>query len=160
MTAILENIPENARIWIYQADRKLNESELSLVRQKAEDFVRQWAAHGKQLAATFSLERDQFLIFMVDESVNMASGCSIDSSVGVVRELENELSISFLDRSKVAFLINGEVDLMPFNRIRDAISEGKISENTLFFNNAIETVADLENNWLVPAGSSWLKRYF
>lgn len=160
MTTVIDKMPDTARVWIYQADRKLSDSEIDHVRNKAESFVDQWAAHGKDLAASFIIEKDQFLIFMVDESYNQASGCSIDSSVALVRELGNDLSVSFLDRSKIAFLQDGQVILYPFNKIKEVISNGEITHETPVFNNAVENVYEFKTNWLIPSGKSWLSRYF
>ena len=39
------------------------------------------------------LKYNQFIILMADESIASVSGCSIDSSVGVIREIEKHLSI-------------------------------------------------------------------
>ena len=39
----------------------------------------------------------QHLIFSVDESIESASGCSIDSSVRLMKQLESELQVDFFN---------------------------------------------------------------
>ena len=43
----------------------------------------------------------QHLIFSVDESIESASGCSIDSSVRLMKQLGSELQVDFFNRSFV-----------------------------------------------------------
>jgi hypothetical protein len=83
MLSTVETMPDNARLWVYQANRPFTSEEKQFVAYNAERFVAQWAAHGQDLNASFLIEYDQFLILMVDERQAEASGCSIDSSVGI-----------------------------------------------------------------------------
>lgn len=153
-------MPDHARIWIYQADRPLTPQEQSLIARLFEDFTGQWAAHGQKLQAAFSIERDQFLVLAVDESHHQASGCSIDASVEVVRQIERQTGLSLLDRSKVAFLKHEEVKIKPFNQIKQAVEQGEITPETVVFNNAVQNALEWKTGWALPAGNTWLGRYF
>lgn len=159
MTAIKE-MPDHARIWVYQADRPFTTEEKQLIHKQFENFTRQWAAHGQKLQATFSIERDQFIVLAVDESYHQASGCSIDASVGVVRQIEQATGLSLLDRSQVAFLDNDRVRTKPFNQIKEAVQQGEIGSQTTIFNNAVQNTREWKEAWTLPAEKSWLKRYF
>lgn len=153
-------MPDSARIWIYQADRKLSEADTEHLQNKGKAFCEQWAAHGAPLKSSFRLFHQQFLVFAVDESYNMASGCSIDASSGFVKQLEQELNLNFFDRSKVAFIHNDDIVLEPLTSLKSKVADGAIAENTITFNNLISVKGDLESSWMVPAGSTWLSRYF
>lgn len=153
-------MPKNARVWIYQSNRSFNNSEEALIGTKSETFLSQWAAHGAQLKSSFKIFHNKFLIISVDELAAKASGCSIDASVGLIRSIEQEFDLSFFDRSKIAFLIDDEVFLHDMTKIKPLVSEGKINDSTLTFNNMVTDIAQLENEWLIPAKDSWLKRYF
>ena len=155
-----ESQPKSARVWIYQADRALNDQEYKLIEKNAMAFCEQWAAHGVGLKSSFKILHHRFLILAVDEQTNMASGCSIDSSVNFVRSLENDLQLNFLDRTKVAFVVNNEVFVASFTDLKSKVQNGEITEATMTFNNLVENVGEFEENWLVEAGNSWLKRYF
>ena len=40
---------ENSRVWLYQANRELNDQELELAREQLYDFLDQWTAHSSKL---------------------------------------------------------------------------------------------------------------
>lgn len=160
MLTTVDVMPDTARLWVYQSDRNLSKTEIEWVRQRTQLFLDQWAAHGQGLTASYLLEHDQFLILMVDERHEAASGCSIDASVSLIRELEQYLGNSFLDRSKVAILKDNKVQLLPLNGIKKAIAEGVILPNTSVFNNSVCTFGEWKSQWQQPASSSWMARFF
>ncbi len=155
-----EEIPADSRIWIYQADRKLNDEEVEKVQQKTKSFLNDWAAHGSKLACSSKIFYDQFLVLAVYEGFHQPSGCSIDNSVRFIQSLENWLNLSFMDRSKVAFLIDGNLHLETLNGVKKSVEEGHINQDTLVFNNLIDRKEGLENTWLIKAKDSWINRYF
>jgi len=159
MSAIKE-MPDHARIWVYQANRPFSDDERSFIERNFEAFVGQWKAHGKQLQATFSIEKNQFIVLAVDETMHQASGCSIDASVHVVKQIEQATGLSLLDRSQVAFE-NGEgVKIKAFNQIKEAVANGEITHSTVVYNNAVQNAGEWKHGWAIPAEQSWLKRYF
>ena len=44
--------------------------------------------------------------------------------------------------------------------IKSLIADGKIDSSTLTFNNLVPTIEEMNDQWVVPANESWLKRYF
>ncbi len=155
-----EEMSSTARVWIYQSDRQFTEAESRQVAQACEAFLNQWAAHGSPLKSSFTLVHDKFLVIAVDESFNAASGCSIDASVGLVKQLEKDFQVNFFDRTKVAFLLQGEIFQTSMNDLKELVGQGKIKPDTVTFNNLVQTVGQFEGEWQVPAGQTWLKRYF
>lgn len=155
-----DELSRQARVWVYQSDRKLNDAELSLIEEAAPRFLEGWATHGKPLQASFRLLHNQFLVLAVDESAQAASGCSIDSSVSFVRALEKELNLNFMDRSKVAFVLDNQVYLEALPQLKSSIAAGKITADTKTFNTLVSNKQELEENWLLAAKDTWLKRYF
>lgn len=159
MKVELEEMPQEARLWVYQADRKLNEDEIEKLSQLTSSFLARWEAHGQPLTAAFEIRFAQFLIIAVNESLHGATGCSIDSSVQLVRQLEEILHVSFLDRSKVAYLKGEEVTLSPLPKIKAIAASGSIDRDTMVFDNSVASFGEYQNRWLKPAQDSWLKRY-
>ena len=160
MLVTFEELPSTARIWIYQANRRFSEQEIATITDKSSTFLEKWAAHGAPLKSSFQILHDQFLVISVDESFNLASGCSIDASVSLIRELQAEISVDFFDRTQVCFLSDGEVFGTPMSNIKSLIADGKINTETLTFNNLVQNVDEFNNNWIIPAEKSWIKRYF
>jgi hypothetical protein len=153
-------LSDNARIWIYQSSRNLTQEEIEAIRQMADNFVIEWTAHGNGLNAGSTILHDHFLILSVDEKINGASGCSIDASVRFIRQLENTFNINFLDRSKIAYLKDGAIVLADLKLIKNEIHSRTITEDTLIFDNLVQTKGALKDQWLVPAKDSWMRKYF
>ena len=156
----LEEMPDHARLWVYQASRQLSEEEVQIVERETRSFISSWAAHGQALTASFEVKYDQFLVIAVDESAHSATGCSIDDSVNLVRKLEQLFNTAFLDRTKVALLDEDQIEMIPFNQIKSAVSEGAIVEKSKIFNNSVSTYGDFKQNWIQSASESWVSRYF
>jgi len=154
------NVLENsARVWIYQSGRKFTEIEKDTISQTLSSFTQQWAAHGSPLKTSFTILYDQFIVLAADESFNEASGCSIDSSVHVIKEIDDQFSLDLFDRTKVTFLKKNNVMVLRLNDLSKGLSENMWQQDTLTFNNLITTKGELGTRWIVPAGETWLKRY-
>ena len=160
MLTPFEELKPQSRIWIYQADRRIDNEDQQAMLNSSEKFIQEWAAHGQSLLASACVMHNQFLVIATDENFNLASGCSIDSSFRFVQGLGNEMSYDFFQRTNLAFYINQEVKLVSLSNLKKEIAEGNIDNNTLFFDNNINTKAELHEKWIVNAGESWLKRYF
>jgi hypothetical protein len=153
------SLPDSARIWIYQSNRRFTSEELHAISAQLQTFTQQWAAHNQQLHTSFTILHDQFIVLAVDENVNGASGCSIDASVQAIKSISTQVQANFLNRSDVAFLIDSEVLIIPLPDLKAKLQEGVWNAETVMFNNVIQTKGELEHNWRTPAGKSWLKRY-
>jgi len=160
MLVAFKELPESSRVWIYQADQSLSEKDTDFISSQATIFCDQWAAHNVPLKSSFKILHNKFLVLAVDEGHNAASGCSIDSSVHFVQTVEKQLNLNFFDRTQVAFLIDDNVYTTDLQSIKDDIESGTIAEDTMTFNMQAENVAEFQENWLVPAGESWMKKYF
>lgn len=156
-----EGFSPNSRVWIYQSSRLFLISEALLIEEMLHNFVAQWNAHGHPVKGYANMFFGQFIVLMADETSVTVSGCSTDSSVRLIKEIEQKFSVNMFDRQNLAFAIEGKVQLLPMAQIPWGIEKGFIKEDTLYFNNLAATKEQLENNWLVPAGKSWLgSRYF
>lgn len=160
MYVAFDKIEDDARVWIYQADRKLSDTEAEKLENEAKVFTEQWAAHGTGLMASAKVFHHQFLILTVDESQHGASGCSIDSSVAFVRNVEKQYGLNFFDRNKVAFLLDEEIYLESIQNLKNKIEKGDIASDTLTFNNLVATKGEMKEKWVSPAQNTWLARYF
>jgi hypothetical protein len=160
MKVDFELLPDHSRIWIYQSDRPFSPGDKKIIRELAEEFLTEWTAHGNALKAGFTVLYDYFLILSVNEEVNGASGCSIDASTRFIRQIESLLLVKLTDRSKIACIKQNEVRLVDLRNIKNEIANRQISVDTLIFNNLVETKGALKDQWLIPAGDSWMKRHF
>jgi hypothetical protein len=155
-----EELAEDARIWIYPSDTPFKEEEMESLEQRLKEFISQWTVHNKALKASFTIPYRRFVVLAVDTEFNQVSGCSIDSSVRFIQELEQEFSKVLLDKMKVTFK-QGEYlvhkDLKDFKAL---VKSKSVSPDTIVFNNLITTKSEMDSHWEVPAKESWHQRYF
>ena len=160
MLVPFENLPEESKIWIYQSNRKFSEDEMTEIETDLKDFLENWTAHGTGLESSYQLKYNRFIILAVNQEVQPATGCSIDSSVGFIQSLEQKYNVDLLDKMNVTFK-NGEhiahKSLIDFKRMA---KEKAVTENTIVFNNLVNTIVEFNENWEVPAGDSWHSLFF
>jgi hypothetical protein len=150
-------IPADARVWIYQANRPFSDLEISSVGERAKSFLETWTAHDNALRASFEILHHHFLIIMIDKSYTNASGCSIDKSVHFIQSIEKEFSVSLLDRMMFAYKNNGSVEVVSKQEFSSLLSSGVVNDETIVFNNLIETKGQLYSQWEIPMKESWHK---
>ncbi|WP_207427805.1 ABC transporter ATPase [Pedobacter sp. SYSU D00535] len=153
-------ISENSRVWIYQANRPFTAAEQQEIESLLHTFTGEWLAHGHQLAAQAEVRYNRFIILMVDEAQAGATGCSIDKSVQLMKQIEQQYHVDLFDRLNIAFRQNGEVLSCSRDEFEQRIAAGEVNENTVVFNNLVQTRKELDTNWEVPFKNSWHARVF
>jgi hypothetical protein len=155
-----ENLPEDSKIWIYQSNRKFSDEEFMEIESELKLFLDNWSAHGTSLESSYQLKYNRFIILAVNQEVQAATGCSIDSSVAFIQSLEQKYKVDLLDKMNVTFK-NGEFiahkSLLDFKKMA---KEKAVTENTIVFNNLVNTIEEFNESWEVPAGDSWHSRFF
>jgi hypothetical protein len=155
-----EELPDDAKIWIYQSNRKLTDDEVESITSKCQDFVENWAAHGTSLAASFVIKYNRFIIFAVNQEVQQATGCSIDASVHFIQQLEQLFAIELLDKMNVTYRSGEHIAHKSLLDFKKMAKEKAVSEHTIVFNNLVNTKGEWEEFWEVPASESWHSRFF
>jgi len=159
MFVSFDSLPDSTRIWIYQSNRKLSVAEQAYAEKALTEFTNQWAAHGHPLKTSFQILHDHFIVLAADEDFNAASGCSIDSSTHVIKMLGQQFGLDLFARDYVAFKMNDQIELFSLRELKEKNRAGAWTTETPVFNNLIGMKGEMKNNWIVPAGTTWLKRY-
>ena len=159
------NLPDHARVWVYQANRPLTDGEVKWIETDLQPALNQWAAHGQPLLASALVLENRFVVVGVDEGYNLPSGCSIDSSVRTLRQIGQQLgnttsAVDLFDRSAAVQSIDGSVIAYPLATIKAAVANGLLTPDTVLFNTLVKTKAEFLANWHIRSADSWLKRYF
>lgn len=151
---------DTSRVWIYQSSRIFFLSEALQMEEMLEKFVADWKSHGIPVKGYANLLYGQFIIIMADETATGVSGCSTDSSVRLIKTIEQKFNVQLFERQTLAFFIKEKIQLLPLNQIDYAIENGFINAYTLYFNNTVQTKEELLSKWIIPVKDSWLgKRY-
>ena len=155
-----ENIPpdfaDDSRIWIYQSNRNLTDSEVKEINWSLQEFALNWTSHADKVKGFAKTFFGRFIIFMADETATGISGCSTDSSVRLVKSLENKFNVQLLERLNLAFFIDGEIKNFPLSILEKALENDLINTGTLYFNNTVQTKKELMEKWIIPVSESWL----
>jgi hypothetical protein len=155
-----ENLPEESKIWIYQSNRKFSDDEFIAIETDLKTFIETWSAHGSSLEASYLLKYNRFIILAVNQESQIATGCSIDKSVEFIQSLEKKYEVDLLDKMNVTFKLGEHVAHKPLIEFKKMAKEKAVSENTIVFNNLVNTIEEFNENWEVPAADSWHSRFF
>ena len=147
--------PES-RVWIYQSSRLFTLREAIELEDILNAFSAGWKSHGRDVVGFATLFFGQFIILMADETKTGVSGCSTDASVRMVKDIEEKYNVRLFDRQMLAFVKDEKIQLLPLAQLNYAVENKFIQYDTLYFNNLVADKKALENNWIIPAGESWL----
>ena len=145
-----------SRVWIYQSSRLFTISEALEIEKLSEAFVEQWQSHGVLVKGYANLLFGQFIVIMADETATGVSGCSTDSSVRLIKQVEQQFNVNMFDRQTLAFIIRDNVQLLPMAQLKYAAANGFINADTLYFNNLVATKEQLLDSWIIPVKQSWI----
>lgn len=154
-----ENMPNSSRVWVYQSNRMFSQDQLGKIESVLKQFANSWQRHGEDLKASFIVKYNQFIVLAVDESFRSISGCSIDSSVHFIKQLEEEFKVDLMNKMTVAFKNGENINTVSMPEFQHYLKEQKIDSNTIVFNNMIQSVEDFESKWEVPIAKSWHNRF-
>jgi len=155
MFAPLDQLPDDARVWIYQADRALTETECRALNEGLSTFAQGWAAHGAPVRAWAGVQGSHFLVFAADEAYSGVSGCSIDSSVRAVRQWGEQLDVDFFGRLVLACETPAGLQLLHRDALEGAEQAGIIHPDTPVYDNTVQTLGEWRRHWKRPLHASW-----
>ena len=146
----------NAKVWVYQSSRVFFMQEALTMEPMLQAFVHSWKSHGTPVKGFANLFFGRFIILMADETAAGVSGCSTDSSVRLIKDIEEKYAVNMFDRTMLSFYIKDKVEQLPLSQLNYAIQHEFIKPDTLYFDNTVFTKAALENSWITPTKNTWL----
>jgi len=152
------NFHPDSRVWIYQCNRLFTLNEALEIEESLKEFTLQWKSHGIPVKGEAHLLFGQFIILLADETATGVSGCSTDSSVRLIKDIEQRYGVNMFDRTTLAFVVKDKVQLLPLSQLQYAIDNGFIDGDTLYFNNIIQTKEELGSKWIIAVKDSWLAK--
>ncbi|MDB5229379.1 MAG: hypothetical protein JWN76_184 [Chitinophagaceae bacterium] len=155
---IPEDFPAQSRVWVYQSSRLFTMGEAFEIETILEDFLSSWNAHGAPVKGYANLLFGQFVILMADEDKTAVSGCSTDTSVRMIKNIEEQFKVNMFDRQTLAFIIKEKIQLLPLSQLNYAVENNFVNADTLYFNNTVLTKEELLNKWIIPVKESWLAK--
>ncbi|WP_299116745.1 ABC transporter ATPase [uncultured Winogradskyella sp.] len=159
MLVDFDTLPVESRVWIYQANRSFSETEISEIEEKLNVFIEAWTAHGQDLQAGFKIVYKRFIVIALNQSLNTATGCSIDASVHFIQELEKAYNVDLMDKMNVSYKQGEYIAHKSLIDFKKMAKQKAVSKKTIVFNNLVTNIAEFKENWEVPASESWHSRF-
>jgi hypothetical protein len=145
-------------VWIYQSSRLFFISEALQMEDMLNEFVAGWNSHGAPVKGFANLFFGRFIVLMADETATGVSGCSTDSSVRLIKSIEEKFKVEMFDRQTLAFVVKDKIELLPMNQLDYAVENNFIDGDTLYFNNTVLTKKEMIDKWIIPVKESWLAK--
>ena len=146
-----------SKVWIYQSSRLFTMSEALEMEDLFNEFVAVWKSHGSPVKGYANLFFGQFIVLMADETATGVSGCSTDSSVHLIKQIEHQLKVEMFNRQNLAFVVKDKIQLLPLAQLNYTVENNFINADTLYFNNLVATKEQFLNQWIIPLKNSWLQ---
>ncbi len=158
MLTTIQNLPDNSRIWIFPADRKLSPAESSELLALLDSYLTGWEAHHVPVSASRELKYDQFVIIAADPQVTAPSGCSIDDMTRAIKSLSQKFGVDFFNPMKVFYRVRGEVNVVSRAEFKTLAANSEVDASTIVFDNSLVTLGSYRSGkWEIAAGQSWHK---
>jgi hypothetical protein len=156
-----DKLPDDSRVWVFGADRTLNEQQSKQLLEEVDRFLPTWTAHGSPLTVGRDWRHNRFLTVAVDQSTAGASGCSIDGLFRALKSLESKLGASLVTSGLVFYRdAAGAVQSVDRERFSDLGTEGKLPSDTTVFDPTVTTLREWRARFELPLRDSWHARLF
>ncbi len=147
---IFSDFSLNSKVWIYLSNRKFDSTESDYIQTILNQFTQNdWKTHGKALRASGQLLLNQLIVLIVDEDLNNASGCSIDSSVHMIKKLGSELNVDFFNRLYLLVLRDDQIRYVHINDLKNY-------KGWKLVNPMISNLSELQNQFILDVEKSVL----
>ena len=153
---IPEDFNASSRVWIYQSSRLFMIGEALDIEELLNSFVESWNSHGAKVKGYGNLLFGQFIVLMADETATGVSGCSTDSSVRLIKQIEETFKVDMFNRQNLAFVVKDKIQTIPLAQLNYAIENSFITPDTIYFNNLVLDKTSLLTKWMLPVKESWL----
>lgn len=144
---VFSGFPDTSRVWIYSSNRYLSFDEQDFINNQLLSFTKEWATHGKELVGAATIFNSNFVVFVVDESQVKASGCSIDTSVRLMKNIGNELKIDFFNRLSLLIENDESLERIHFNDLKNY-------SNAFIFDTTLTRLGDFRSRFKIKVSES------
>ena len=157
-----DQLPQESRVWIFSAERPLVDKEQAGLLDEVDQFLDQWASHDTPLFAAREIRYEQFLFVAVDDRRVGPSGCSIDSLVRKMKELQDAFGVELVNHAPVLFRRgDDEIVRVARDEFAELANAGSVTPDTTVFDNTLTRLGDIrEGRWETRASDSWHGRTF
>lgn len=154
----LQQMNPRSRVWFYGLQEPLTAFQHEELVRLMDAFVGEWKAHGAELQAGYQILNQQCLVIAVDESMQAATGCSIDKSVHLLQEFGAKHEVDFFNRLLIYVAQEGNIQAFTPTALKTEISKGHITGETQVLH-ALASTLEESGSGLIPLKESWAAKY-
>jgi hypothetical protein len=155
-TTEFNSLPDSSRVWVYGADKPLDESSTKVLLEETDNFLSQWKAHGTDLLSARDWSEDRFLTIAVDQEREGASGCSIDVLFRTLKSLESRLGAKLVTSGLVYFRgRDGGIRAVTRDEFGELAAGGEIEGKTEVFDLTVTTLGEWRGRFRSKVEDSW-----
>jgi hypothetical protein len=156
LTTPFEKLPDNARVWVYGADRKLDNAAAGDLLAEVDSYLNNWTAHGMPLSAARDWKAGRFLTIAVDQNQAGASGCSIDGLFRALKSLEERLGARIITSGLIFFRgKDGEIRAVTRDEFGGLGGSGEVDADTEVFDLSVTSLGEWRSRFSSRAADSW-----
>ena len=151
---IPKEFSDQTKLWFFLAEKPFSKQQAESICQAAIHFTQEWAAHGKALSAELYVVQNQALVLLADESVQQATGCSIDKAMHFIRDWEQILGQSLTQRMLLPLYTDNGLNIINLTDL-----EKTEVENGVLWNVYVDRAGEYRHKPTIPLAESWASRY-
>lgn len=149
-------LPDSARVWVYGAEKPLNEAGEQKLLAAVDEFLSGWAAHGVPLHSARKWDEDRFLTIGVDSEREGASGCSIDGLYRALKSLAPSVGAEIVTSGLVYYrATDGKINAVSRDEFHDRATRGEITGDTEVFDLSVTSLNEWRSRFRSRAADSW-----
>ena len=133
---------DDAKLWVYAFQTDLSDADKKIVSDLLNDFCTSWQSHGAQVKGVNLIYKDRFALVCGEEADGI-SGCSIDSSVRVFKELREKHGLNALDTMLIHFQDGEHIRSLTRLDFAKQCEMGAITPHTTVYNTNITRLGEL-----------------
>jgi hypothetical protein len=156
MIQTFSQFPPESKIWVYAANRTLTTQEVLSVETSLQVFTQSWTAHEMQMRAASVVLYNQIVVIALDETQHSISGCGIDKSVKLMKDIGEQLKVNFFNRMQVLCLYSETLQIFDKNSLQFAINAGEVDANTQVWNPVVANLGEFLNKGFVKLSDFWM----
>jgi hypothetical protein len=152
-----EELPPNARVWVFASDRPLERDESQLLLSEVDSYLEQWKAHGAPLRSAREWRDGRFLAIGVDPSAEQASGCSIDALFRRLQDVERRLATSLVAGGRIFYRdASGRPRMALRSEVAELARVGELRDETAIFDTTVTDARSWRDAFERPAHQTWV----
>lgn len=144
---------DNSKVWVYYPKSEVQESLHSKIKTLLSDFSESWKSHGTKVENYINFIKPYSIIVIIADSNTFPSGCSIDSQVSLIRQIEDLSNVEYMNRQHIYYLKDNQYKISSIQSLNQ-----ELDANTMVFNPFFDDLKDWSENFLVLAKNSKYKR--